>query len=175
MKLCKTFVVIKVKCKAVTVSTRNILIISCFHISAVPLYAQIVTITSIFTSTILNQQRVVLADIMQLPILISATVIALSSIRVAGETYCGALEQSNPNSPSITSVSGTVIVPSDLSQYDGSGFQAYVGITGQSCISDYVQVNLDINVSLNHLPFEKIGQFFAFAPKLGFGWVTRSC
>lgn len=147
MELCKRVVVIKVKCKAVTVSTRNILTISCFHISAVPLYAQIMTTTSLLTSTILNQQRLVLAETMQLPTLISATVIALSSFRVAGEIYCGALEQSNPDSPSITSVSGTVTVPSDLSKYDGSGFRAYVGVAGQSCINDYVQVNLDINVS----------------------------
>lgn len=92
---------------------------------------------------------------MQLPTLISTAILALSSYQVAGETYCGALEQSNPNSPSITSVSGTVTVPSDLSKYEGSGFRAYVGITGQSCINDYIQVNLDISVSQNHLPHPK--------------------
>lgn len=92
---------------------------------------------------------------MQLQTLISTAVLALSSIQVAGETYCGALEQSNPNSPSITSVSGTVKVPSDLSQFEGSGFRAYVGVTGKSCNDDYVQVNLDIKVSRNHLPCPK--------------------
>lgn len=84
---------------------------------------------------------------MQLPTLINTAVFALFSFRVAGGSNCGALEQSNPTSPSITSVSGTVTVPSDLSQYEGAGFRAYVGITAPSCQDDYVQVNLDINVS----------------------------
>lgn len=113
-----------------------------------------------------SRQTIVISDTMQLSTLISTTVLALSSFRVAGEAYCGALEQSNPNSPSITSVSGTVTVPSDLSQFDGSGFRAYVGVTGKSCIDDYVQVNLDINVSQKHLPRPKCARGSSLLPNL---------
>lgn len=89
---------------------------------------------------------------MQLATLIGTAVFALPLFQVAASPpYCGALEQSNPNVPSITSASGTLTVPSGLSRYDGAGFRAYVGISCMSGFEDYVQLSLDIDVGQDQL------------------------
>jgi hypothetical protein len=88
---------------------------------------------------------------MQLATVIRTAVFVLVSFQVAGEPpYCGAIEQSNPNVPSITSVSGTLTVPSGLSRYDGAGFRAYVGISCMSGFDDAVQLSLDIDVGKDY-------------------------